>query len=123
MEKNKPMAFVPATELLPRVVSGGRVSKKEEKKIQIQENNNSHTNLPTTNCTGETQPNLASLITQYVETLNQCSLRNLGYPTNQNFNYDALNPLFHFHLNNAGDPFQGSSFSLNSTPFEVSVLD
>jgi histidine decarboxylase len=26
-------------------------------------------------------------------------------------------------LNNAGDPFVGSSFSLNSTTFEVSVLD
>ncbi|RDY07583.1 Serine decarboxylase 1, partial [Mucuna pruriens] len=31
--------------------------------------------------------------------------------------------LFHFLLNNAGDPFLGSSFSLNSTAFEVCVLD
>jgi histidine decarboxylase len=46
-----------------------------------------------------------------------------GYPTNQDFNYDALVPLVHFHLNNAGDPFLGSSFSLNSMKFEVSVLD
>ncbi|KAG4984100.1 hypothetical protein JHK82_028935 [Glycine max] len=47
----------------------------------------------------------------------------LGYPTNQNFNYDTLASLLHFHLNNAGDPFLGSSFSLNSTRFEVCVLD
>jgi histidine decarboxylase len=46
-----------------------------------------------------------------------------GYPTNQNFNYSALAPLLNFHLNNAGDPFLGSSFSLNSMPFEVNVLD
>jgi len=46
-----------------------------------------------------------------------------GYPTNQDFNYDPLHPLLDFHLNNAGDPFLGSSFSLNSTTFEVSVLN
>ena len=46
-----------------------------------------------------------------------------GYSTNQDFDYDALAPLLQFHLNNAGDPFLGSSFSLNSTAFEVSVLD
>ncbi|KAK7279848.1 hypothetical protein RJT34_24907 [Clitoria ternatea] len=47
----------------------------------------------------------------------------VGYPTNQDLNYDTLAPLLHFHLNNAGDPFLGSSFSLNSTTFEVCVLD
>ncbi|RYQ93110.1 hypothetical protein Ahy_B09g099376 [Arachis hypogaea] len=46
-----------------------------------------------------------------------------GYPTNEEFNYEALAPLLHLHLNNAGDPFHGSSFTLNSTSFEVSVLD
>lgn len=46
-----------------------------------------------------------------------------GYPTNQNFDYDALAPLLHFHINNAGDPFMGSSYGVNSTDFEISVLD
>ncbi|MED6190806.1 hypothetical protein PIB30_109603, partial [Stylosanthes scabra] len=73
--------------------------------------------------TGEPQPNLKALINHYVHTLNHFNSRNLGYPTNQNFNYDALVPLLQFHLNNAGDPFLGCSFNLNSTSFEVSVLD
>lgn len=46
-----------------------------------------------------------------------------GYPTNLNFNYDAMAKLLSFHLNNAGDPFMGSSYSLNSNPFELWVLD
>ncbi|RZB88616.1 Serine decarboxylase 1 [Glycine soja] len=108
-----------ATELLSsKVVSNANFSRKEENlPIDIKEN------LAITKCSGETQANLASVITHYVETLNQYSLRNLGYPTNQNFNYDTLASLLHFHLNNAGDPFLGSSFSLNSTRFEVCVLD
>ncbi|XP_020232117.1 serine decarboxylase 1 [Cajanus cajan] len=100
------------------------MKKKETQIDNIEENDgNCNTNLAITKCTGETQANLASLITQYVETLNQCSFRHLGYPTNQDLNYDVLLPLLNFHLNNAGDPFLGSSFSLNSTAFEVCVLD
>jgi len=46
-----------------------------------------------------------------------------GYPTNQSFDYSALAPLLHFHINNLGDPFMGSSYGVNSANFEVSVLD
>ncbi|KAK7279850.1 hypothetical protein RJT34_24909 [Clitoria ternatea] len=96
---------------------------------------------------GEPEPILASVINHYAQTLIQHNIRNLGrnyyvisylclislhnklhiciagYPINQNFNYDALLPLLHFHLNNAGDPFFGNSLSLSSIPFEVFVLD
>ncbi|XP_020232083.1 serine decarboxylase 1 [Cajanus cajan] len=100
------------------------MKKKETQIDNIEENDgNCNTNLAITKCTGETQANLASLITQYVESLNQRRFRHLGYPTNQDLNYDVLLPLLNFHLNNAGDPFLGSSFSLNSTAFEVCVLD
>ncbi|XP_061342030.1 serine decarboxylase-like [Gastrolobium bilobum] len=79
--------------------------------------------LAITKCTGETHANLAAVITRYAETLNQYNLRSLGYPANQYFNYDALAPLLHFHLNNAGDPFVGNGYALNSAAFEVCVLD
>ncbi|XP_027364700.1 serine decarboxylase 1-like [Abrus precatorius] len=79
--------------------------------------------LAITKGNGETKANLAEIITHYVGTLNQNKLHFLGYPTNLDFDYDALKPLLHFHLNNAGDPFIRSSFSLNSTEFEVCVLD
>jgi len=78
--KSVAMAFIPAaTELLPTVVSDAELSKKDEKqKIDIQQNSNHMTNLAITKCSGETQANLASVITQYVETLNQHNLRFLG---------------------------------------------
>lgn len=42
------------------------------------ENNNSHMNLAITQCSGDTQANLASATAYCVETLNQYSLCNLG---------------------------------------------
>ncbi|KAL2324618.1 hypothetical protein Fmac_023676 [Flemingia macrophylla] len=126
--------LIPSThatvELFPTVVSNAiaKLSIEEEKHIDIdidniEENTYSRINLPITYNIGDTQTNLASLISNYLRTLNSYYLRNLGYPTNQVFNYEALVPLLNFHLNNAGDPFLGSSFSLNSTAFEVCVLD
>ncbi|XP_057759090.1 serine decarboxylase 1-like [Arachis stenosperma] len=95
-----------------------------EEEKQHNNNNGCHMNLAISHyCTGEPQTNLSAVINHYVHTLNHFNFRNLGYPTNQNFDYDALTPLLQFHLNNAGDPFVGSSFRLNSTSFEVSVLD
>nr|XP_029154469.1 serine decarboxylase 2-like [Arachis hypogaea] len=95
-----------------------------EEEKQHNNNNGCHMNLAISQyCTGEPQANLSAVINHYVHTLNHFNFRNLGYPTNQNFDYDALAPLLQFHLNNAGDPFVGSSFRLNSTSFEVSVLD
>ncbi|RYQ93109.1 hypothetical protein HN51_056347 [Arachis hypogaea] len=70
-----------------------------------------------------TQAHLGQVITHYLASLQPHRQRFLGYPTNEEFNYEALAPLLHLHLNNAGDPFHGSSFTLNSTSFEVSVLD
>ncbi|XP_061345126.1 serine decarboxylase 1-like [Gastrolobium bilobum] len=113
---NMAMAFITASH-------DAKLTTEEDKHIDIDQENHGDMNLAITKCSGETKANLAGVITRYVETLNQYNLRNLGYPTNQNFNYDALAPLLHFHLNNAGDPFLGSSFSLNSTAFEVCVLD
>ncbi|CAJ1976960.1 unnamed protein product [Sphenostylis stenocarpa] len=124
------MAFIPRTrdtELLSPVVSNGHISTKEDKlQIDIEEI------LPITECNGETQPKLDSIISHYIQRLNKLNaVRNTndrvswtsGYPENQNFNYGTLAPLLNFHLNNAGDPFQGCSFSLNSTSFEVCLLD
>ncbi|KAJ1388445.1 Pyridoxal-phosphate binding site [Sesbania bispinosa] len=127
MDKDMAMVFIPAAHAT-EPLSNAELSREEETQIDIddQAENNKHINLLaiTDQCTtGETQDNLSAVITHYVHTLNQYNSRNLGYPTNQDFNYDALAPLLHFHLNNAGDPFLGSSFSLNSTAFEVSVLD
>ncbi|KAL5069745.1 hypothetical protein RYX36_020632 [Vicia faba] len=88
-----------------------KLSRVEERHENVDENNNDR--FAITQCIGETDTHLGALITRYAQTLTNYSLRNLGYPTNQDFNYEALAPLLQFHLNNAGDPFLGSSFSLN----------
>ncbi|KAJ1388446.1 Pyridoxal-phosphate binding site [Sesbania bispinosa] len=126
MEKKMAMTFIPAAHAT-ELFSNAELSREEETQIDVDDEaeNNKHINLlAITECTaGETQDNLAAVITHYVHTLNQYNSRNLGYPGNQDFNYEVLAPLLHFHLNNAGDPFLGSGFSLNSTAFEVCVLD
>ncbi|MED6185506.1 COMPASS (complex proteins associated with Set1p) component [Stylosanthes scabra] len=88
-------------------------------------NGNGHQQMMSLVINGEshTQANLGEVIAHYLASLQPCKQRFLGYPTNEEFNYSELAPLLHIHLNNAGDPFQGSSFTLNSTCFEVSVLD
>ncbi|XLT33297.1 hypothetical protein HN873_064589 [Arachis hypogaea] len=99
-------------------------SGEEENHIEIQESNNDeHHSLAITNYTGEARHDLSASINRFVETLNHFNLRNLGYPANQELKYDGLGALLNYHINNAGDPFKGSSFCLNSSEFEVCVLD
>ncbi|KAK4280255.1 hypothetical protein QN277_011898 [Acacia crassicarpa] len=71
----------------------------------------------------DTDAHLENVIASFLGTINHRRYRFLGYPTNQDFNYEALVQLLRFFLNNLGDPFIGSSFSLNSHPFELCVLD
>ncbi|XP_024636430.2 serine decarboxylase 1 [Medicago truncatula] len=117
------MAIIPDAEMLPTVVGIAKLSEEERHANIHEEDINRLTNIAITQCIGETDANLDAVIAHYVETINKYNLCNLGYPGNQDFNYEALAPLLQFLLNNAGDPFLGSGFSLNSMTFEVSVLD
>lgn len=47
----------------------------------------------------------------------------IGYPGNQAFEFSELLPFFEFALNNIGDPFQDSSYPLNTLDFEREVID
>ena len=46
----------------------------------------------------------------------------VGYPCNDLFDYTELNSLFRHSINNVGDPFVESSYSMNSHPFEAEVI-
>ncbi|KAL2324621.1 hypothetical protein Fmac_023679 [Flemingia macrophylla] len=107
---------------LPWVVNNVKPSREDESQADIQENIQ-QMSLAIVKCTEEAKDKLAQVITHNVETLSQRKSHVLGYPVNQEFDYDALAPFLHFHLNNAGDPFTGSSYTLNSSKFEVCVLD
>jgi len=76
MEKNVAMFFIPttrATELLSTEVSSDNVSG-GKKKLQI----DIEDKLAITEFNGETQPNLDSVISHYIQSLNQTNLRFLG---------------------------------------------
>jgi histidine decarboxylase len=47
----------------------------------------------------------------------------VGYPSNQNFDFSALLPFLDYAVNNVGDPFHQSNFRSNSHAFEREVVN
>ena len=54
--------------------------------------------------------------------LEELSWHQLGYPTNQEFDYSRLYPFLKFSINNVGDPFHDSNYQVNSHEFEREVI-
>lgn len=54
--------------------------------------------------------------------LRSVSGRNIGYPTNQAFDYSELFRFLEFSINNVGDPFTGTNYRLNTMEFEREVV-
>jgi histidine decarboxylase len=46
-----------------------------------------------------------------------------GYPVSKNFNYSDLTKFLQFPLNNLGDPFESSTWKVDSREFEREVID
>ena len=49
--------------------------------------------------------------------------RQVGYPTNQDFDYSAVLPFLEHSLNNVGDPFHSSNYKSNTHGFEREVIN
>lgn len=49
--------------------------------------------------------------------------RNVGYPTNQDFDFSELFRFLEFSINNVGDPFHSTNYRLNTMEFEREVLE
>jgi histidine decarboxylase len=56
------------------------------------------------------------------ERLRGYSQHNVGYPTNQAFDYSELFRFLEFSINNVGDPFHGTNYRLNTMEFEREVV-
>ena len=67
---------------------------------------------------GEAQETLKGLL-QFFETASQ---RQVGYPTNLDFDYSALLPFLQYAANNVGDPFHASNYASNSHEIEREVI-
>ena len=46
----------------------------------------------------------------------------VGYPSNQDYDYTELLPFLQYSANNVGDPFQGSNYRLNTHEIEQEVI-
>jgi len=55
--------------------------------------------------------------------LTEAASRSLGYQVNQKFDYSDLGRFLKFSLNNAGDPFVGMTYAINTKKFEREVLE
>ena len=67
---------------------------------------------------GEAQETLKGLL-QFFETASQ---RQVGYPTNLDFDYSALLPFLQYAANNVCDPFHASNYASNSHEIEREVI-
>ena len=57
-----------------------------------------------------------------LEQMRAAETRQVGYPTNQNFDYSPLLPFLGYSLNNVGDPFHDSNYRANTHEIEREVI-
>ncbi len=70
----------------------------------------------------ETPPHTQKRIDDLFDRLNDLSWHQIGYPTNQCFDYSPLYPFLRHSANNVGDPFHDSLYRVNTHEFEREVV-
>ncbi len=70
----------------------------------------------------EIAPQGENRLTTLYSKLEELSENQLGYPTNQYFDYTRLFGFFDFSANNVGDPFHDSNYRVNTHDFEREVV-
>ena len=58
-----------------------------------------------------------------LDEIHEAGQRQVGYPTNQDFDFSALLPFLDYSVNNVGDPFHHSNYRSNSHAFEREVIN
>ena len=58
-----------------------------------------------------------------LEQVRAASSHQIGYPTNQEFDYTALTPFLLYSLNNVGDPYHDSNYWANTHEIEREVIE
>ena len=69
------------------------------------------------------QSEIAGRLDELLKGVQEAGERQVGYPTNQNFDFAALLPFLAYSLNNVGDPFHSSNYKSNTHVFEREVID
>lgn len=63
------------------------------------------------------------IISDFKNVLAERTSCHMGYPYNLDFDFQALDGLNYYCINNLGDPFIESNYGVHSRPFEVGVLE
>lgn len=63
------------------------------------------------------------LLDNLYKKLEQANQHFLGYPVSKDFNYETLYPFLKFPINNLGDPFESSTYRVQSHAMERAVID
>ena len=78
------------------------------------------TNIQT--ATGRTQSQTQERLDRLLNEIESASGQQIGYPTNQQFDYSPLLPFLKYSLNNVGDPFHDSNYWSNTHGIEREVV-
>ena len=68
------------------------------------------------------QQDVETRLNQLLNTIKGVDQRQVGYPTNQNFDYSPLIPFLKYSINNVGDPFHQTNYWANTHEFEREVI-
>ena len=68
------------------------------------------------------QAEIQGRLDRLLEEVQEAGKRQVGYPTNQDFDYSAVLPFLEHSLNNVGDPFHASNYWSNTHAFEREVI-
>ena len=69
------------------------------------------------------QTEIQGRLDRLLEQVQEAGKRQVGYPTNQDFDYSAVLPFLSHSLNNVGDPFHSSNYQSNTHAFEREVIN
>ena len=68
------------------------------------------------------QNDIDTRLAELLEVIKDADQRQVGYPTNQIFDYSALIPFLSYSINNVGDPFHQTNYRANTHEFEREVI-
>ena len=69
-----------------------------------------------------TQNDIETRLAEFLEIIKDEEQRQVGYPSNQNFDYSPVIPFLSHSLNNVGDPFHQTNYRANTHEFEREVI-
>ena len=70
-----------------------------------------------------TEPEVQARLDRLLSQMRSSGEHQVGYPTNQRFDYTPLYPFLEYALNNVGDPFHESNYWANTHEIEREVVD